>query len=86
MTLWQLEHLYRRPFLKRLKAMKKQLDDTRAGIPHSGKPKPPDISDKERFAASAVVQFGGTLEHWRAEWERGRQRRAEWDAEVKRGS
>lgn len=85
MTLWQLEHLYRKPFLKRLKAMKRQLDDTRAGLSQRDKPKVTDISDKDRFAASAVVQFGGTLDRWRAEWERGKQRRAEWDAEVKRG-
>lgn len=80
MTLWQLEHLYRKPFLKRLKAMQRQLKSAHGSV--QPKPQPATLDDKERFAQDAAVRFGNTVEHWRAEWERGRQRRAEWDAEM----
>lgn len=84
-SLWQLEHMYRRPYLKRLKRLDRKLKAAQrkpgAAAP-VGRVKP--IEDRDTFAKMMAATSGGTVEHWLAEFDRGKAKRAQYDAEMQR--
>lgn len=80
-----LEHAYRRPYLRRMRAINRRMRKAKAGAGGPARPaKPTPLPSRDLFAADAARRWGGTVEHWKAEYDRGQQRRAEYDAEMER--
>lgn len=86
MPFFVLEHMYRRPYLRRLKAIDRQMKAARAARPggtaRADKPQP--LPDRDLFAADAVKRWGGTAEQWKAEYDRGKAARVKYDEEMTR--
>lgn len=83
MPFYVLEHAYRRPYIRRLRAIDRQMKAARPGGPARVE-KPQPLPDRDLFAADAVKRWGGTVEHWQAEYDRGKAARVKYDEEMAR--
>lgn len=64
LTDWQIEHLYLNPAKERAEEMRRQ-----AGLPSEGRVKT-DSGTEDNYVRKAKFLFGGSEDHWRAQWKK----------------